>query len=99
MVPEDLLVASDLDRHGLEADSQLIQLSGQAGEREGFLSPVTMLLHQGSQFGPPVESRPAHAGASSHVIEGDRVVGGREFATGLLDATNEVSGLRHGLGS
>ena len=58
-------VAADLGGDGFEAAAQLVDLDGQAGQGAGVLAAGPVLVDDGAQVGPPVESGAADAGAST----------------------------------
>ena len=77
---------ADLGGHGFEALAELVELDSEAGEGEGVLAPLAVLVDDGVQLRAAIKSGPADPGASGNGVEGDLLAGGGEIDTGLLDA-------------
>jgi hypothetical protein len=82
---ELFFVAADAGGDGFEAAAQLVDLHDQAGQGGGVLPAGAVLLDDGVQVGPPVESCAADPGAGGYFGEGDGLPGCGELGAGGFD--------------
>ena len=78
-------MATDFGCDGFEAAAHLLDLDGHGGQGGGVLAAGAVLVDDGAQVGPAVESGPADLRACCYLSERDGLSGGGELGAGGLD--------------
>lgn len=85
-------VAADPGGEGFEAVAELVDLDGEAGERDRVLAMAAVLGHDGGQLSVSIDRGPADPRARRDRVDADHLARCEQVTTGLIDSSRPIVG-------